>query len=309
MKTLIACESWTSFEDIPLEEGGVEYLVAVGLLVEKGTARAQQDASIQSWEPWGVEAISYQFLSRRQFLDYPVAKSHDRAVAGLRGSPPLAVKSYPDSSRTPLPPPVTVTRNFGDVLLSRRTHRAFADEPLPLQECATLLGLVFGATRKFAPNVFGEAFLRTSPSAGGRHPVEAYVCALKVAGLAQGVYHYSVLDNELERLDVKVAPATLLHYMCDEWVRDAPLVCFLTAVVERCRWRYPFGRMYRTLLLDVGHIAQTFVLTSTALGLAGFQTAAFEDPLIEDALGLDPAVEPVLYAVGAGMASGRSFGA
>jgi SagB-type dehydrogenase family enzyme len=301
MSALQRCSSWMRVDELPLSDGGVDFLVRVGLLVEEGTAAARLDVGMRSWASWGDETIAYHLRARRQFIDYPVAQDSRGASTRLKGSPPPPVKRYPGAPETALPVVGEVDGDFGEVLRRRRTVREFADEALPLQEFATLLGLAFGATRVLAPNELGEAFLRTSPSAGARHPVEAYACVANVAGLAPGLYHYAVLDHSLERLQVPASPRLLLSHMCDPWAREAPLVCFLTAVVERCRWRYPFGRMYRTLLLDVGHVAQTFVLVATALGLAAFQTAAFLDPLIEDAVGLDPACEPLLYAVGAGV--------
>ena len=54
------------------------------------------------------------------------------------------------------------------------------------------------------------------------------------------------------------------------------------------------------LFLDQGHVAQTFVLAATALGLGAWQTAAFHDSEIEGVLGVDGVEETALYALGAG---------
>ena len=66
------------------------------------------------------------------------------------------------------------------------------------------------------------------------------------------------------------------------------------------QWRYEFPRAYRGVLLDAGHLCQTFCLVSTALGLAPFCTAALADSLIEKDLGLDGVTESVIYACGVG---------
>jgi Nitroreductase family len=57
---------------------------------------------------------------------------------------------------------------------------------------------------------------------------------------------------------------------------------------------------YRVVLLDAGHLCQTFCLTATRLGLARFSTAALKDSLIENDLGLDGISESVLYIAGVG---------
>lgn len=297
---LQTCSSWTPIDEIR-DVGAVEYLIRIGLLVEEGTAAAERDASVRRWQPWGDETISYHFRARRQFLDHPVTHREANALASIEGRPPSPYKTYAESDRTGLPLPASFDVGFEQTLLRRRTCREFAPEPIPLSVFGTLLGLVFGAVERLDAAPFGEVVIRTSPSAGSRHPVEAYVCAVNVEELPPGVYHYAILDHELERLDLDTPPERLMSYMSDWWVADAPFVCFLTGLVERSRWKYPFGRMYRTMLLDVGHIAQSFVLTATALGLGAFQTAAFQDPLIEDALCLDAADEPLLHAVGAGV--------
>ena len=295
---LDACELWTPVDEVPLHPDGVEYLLLSGLLVEEGTATAALDDSMRSWAPWGADVISSHLRARRHFVDHRLVESLEEAAANLSGPSPPLIKTYPDALQVALPPPGCVPTGFEATLRKRRTWRSFGEGPVGVDALSTLLGLSFGATGRADSPPFGETLFRTSPSAGGRHPVEAYVCALDVEGLDDGVYHYAVCGHVLERLEAK--PGEVVSCMVDGWAADASAVCFLTAVVARCRWKYPFGRMYRTLLLDVGHVAQTFVLTATALDLAPFQTAAFRDPLIEDALALDAGEEPVLHAVGVG---------
>lgn len=303
---LAACDAWTAIEEVPLHPDGVEYLLLTGLVVEEGTPAAALDATMRSWEPWGADVISSHLRARRHFVDHPPVRSPEEAAATLSGPPPPPVKGYPDAPRVALPPPRRVSADFESTLLRRRTWRSFGGSPVTADAVSTLLRLSFGVTGRVDSHPYGETLFRTSPSAGGRHPVEAYVCVLDVDGLPEGAYHYGACDHVLERLDAD--PQEVVSSLVDDWPAEASLVCFLTAVVERCRWKYPFGRMYRTLLLDVGHIAQTFVLAAAALDLAPFQTAAFRDPLIEQALGLEPGEEPVLHAVGVGARGADSTG-
>jgi len=75
----------------------------------------------------------------------------------------------------------------------------------------------------------------------------------------------------------------------------------MTAVFPRTMWKYDFPRAYRVVLLDAGHLCQTFCLVATWLGLAPFCTAALKDTLIEGDLGIDGIRESVLYIAGLGV--------
>jgi SagB-type dehydrogenase family enzyme len=72
-------------------------------------------------------------------------------------------------------------------------------------------------------------------------------------------------------------------------------------VFARTRWKYDYARAYRAVLIEAGHLCQTFCLTATSLGYAPFCTTAFADSKIEKALGIDGISESALYVTGAGM--------
>ena len=72
-------------------------------------------------------------------------------------------------------------------------------------------------------------------------------------------------------------------------------------------WKYGHSRAYRNVLLDVGHVSQTFLLTASSLGLETWLTGAFIDSHIEQALGLDTQTQPVFFFLGVGHGSGGAF--
>jgi len=116
------------------------------------------------------------------------------------------------------------------------------------------------------------------------------------------LYHYSPDRHRLERLTVSPRHRQAAEYCADQdWVRNAAALFIMTAVWERSMWKYRFARAYRTILLDAGHICQTFCLMATHLRLAPFCTAALKDSVIEKDLGLDGLAESVLYVAGAGV--------
>jgi SagB-type dehydrogenase family enzyme len=75
----------------------------------------------------------------------------------------------------------------------------------------------------------------------------------------------------------------------------------MTAVFARTQWKYPASRAYRTVLIEAGHVCQTFCLVATWLGLAPFCTMALTESPIERTLGIDGVSEAVLYVAGVGV--------
>jgi SagB-type dehydrogenase family enzyme len=93
----------------------------------------------------------------------------------------------------------------------------------------------------------------------------------------------------------------LRYALGQEHVGTASAVFFMTAAFPRTMYKYRSPRAYRIVTLETGHLAQTFCLVATWLGLAPFTTAAVADTAIEDALGLDGVTESMMYVAGVGM--------
>ena len=131
-----------------------------------------------------------------------------------------------------------------------------------------------------------------------QNPIEVYVAARNVRSLAPGFYRYAAggpmrrsrVGRRTARASARRAPAELTNGGTAGSL--AALVLF-TAVFERTRWRYNGPRAYRAVLLEAGHVCQTFCLTATWLGLAPFCSMALADAAIEKVLGLDGVSESV----------------
>jgi SagB-type dehydrogenase family enzyme len=122
-----------------------------------------------------------------------------------------------------------------------------------------------------------------------------------VGGLRPGLYHYTGAAHSLALLRHGANSRQIARYLEGQWwFGGTSFVVFMTAVFGRTRWKYDYARAYRAVLMEAGHLCQTFCLTATWLGLAPFCTLAFADSKIEQALGLDGISESVLYAAGAG---------
>jgi SagB-type dehydrogenase family enzyme len=120
--------------------------------------------------------------------------------------------------------------------------------------------------------------------------------------LRPGLYHYDGAAHRLALLRRGANSRQFVRYLAGQWwFGGASFMVFMTAVFTRTRWKYDYARAYRAVLMEAGHLCQTFCLTATWLGLAPFCTIAFKDSSIERMLGVDGISESVLYAAGAGM--------
>ncbi len=210
---------------------------------------------------------------------------------------------------TALPPPAP--DRLDDTLLARYTGRNYdPGAALPITVVARLLQRCFGAQgrRELAPGAV--ALKKTSPSGGSLHPVEAYVLAQRLEGVPPGLYRYHPLAHGLEPLRAFMpgeARATALRFVAgQDWFADAPLLVTLAARASRNFWKYRnHAKAYRALLLDAGHLSQTFYLLAAEAGLPAFVTAAINEVDIEQALGLEPTEDAVIAVLGCGKPAKR----
>jgi SagB-type dehydrogenase family enzyme len=187
------------------------------------------------------------------------------------------------------------------MLRARRTWRRFSNTPMARAKLATLLQLTWGVQQHILIPGQGRFVLKTSPSGGARHPLEAYVIALNVAGLRRGVYHYAAGDHHLVDMQRHVSKRLVTHLLANQgYFAGAGAIVVMSAVFARTMWKYQHSRAYRAILTEAGHFAQTFCLVATALGLAPFCTMAFRDSDVDALLGLDGLDEAAIYVVGAG---------
>jgi SagB-type dehydrogenase family enzyme len=273
-----------------------------GAFVQSSAARRPPRAAPDedAWAPWNPAAGFLHFSTK----DVPFVPDYEEGERDLRRHArrhpmPPAVKRYPRARFLALPPPAQGA--LPDLLRARRTWRRFAPRPLAEADLATLLGLTFGIQGWMPLGELGRVPLKTSPSGGARHSIEAYVLARRVRGLAPGVYHYVPDRHGLSRLRRGATPAQIESYLPSQWwYRGASAIVFMTTVVPRVTWRYDHPRAYRAVLIEAGHLCQTFLLVATWLGLAPFCSMALADSRVEKDLGIDGVTETVLYAAGVG---------
>ena len=253
------------------------------------------EEAMARWEGWNPAAGFFHSATRDLAYTGP-PEPWERPLVRARSQPPPL--RHRRGGRVDLPP-YDRDSPLARTLLRRRTWRRFSDDPLRTRELSTLLGLTWGVQAWV-----GEppVALKTSPSGGAKHAMEAYVLSRRVEGLEPGTYHYDPDAHRLTRIASTAAERDELAPLLagQDMFGGAAVVVFMTCVFERIHYKYRFARAYRVAQMEAGHLAQTFLLVATGLGLAPFCTAALADSLVEEHLGIDGVDEAVLYAVGAG---------
>ncbi|HJW37712.1 MAG TPA: SagB/ThcOx family dehydrogenase [Candidatus Udaeobacter sp.] len=281
----------------------ISQLVKHGLLLPKGSPEAAQDSRIaKEWSDWLPEGSLHFSTKDVPYLDRS-GWSLDRLKSIMPKTPqPKFVKTVKGVAKVWLPARRSSDSEFIRVLMARKTHRRFSDKELKLETVSQLLSLVWGVKGYLYSPRFGKLLHKTSPSAGARHPGEVYLMALRVKGLKPGLYHYHPAHHRLEMISRNATREKAWLYCARQhFVRNAAALFLMTAVFRRTMWKYQHARAYRVVLLDAGHLCQTFCLVATWLGLAPFCTAALKDTLIEDDLGIDGIRESVIYVAGVGL--------
>ena len=277
-------------------------LLARHKFLEKSHRPTTASSYLPHWREWTPAAAYFHFTTKNaKFSSDPGEEMRFYRQRARQWSVPAPAKHCANTRQLGLPPPLPGDQ-FTEVLHQRRTWRRFSSKAITLPQLATLLHTTWGVQHWMKWPVLGRLARKTSPSGGARHPIEAYVVALNVKGLARGVYHYASDRHRLELLRKNVTSQIVEDFFPSQWwYRRAAAVFLMTAVFPRTQWKYPAPRTYRVVLADAGHLGQTFCLTATWLGLAPFCTMALADSTIEKALRVDGVTESVIYATGVGV--------
>lgn len=288
---------------IPRVRKLIEQLIAQDILVIRGSTLDEKERRIEKVWRWTTEARYFHFSTQQvAYEEDPVVESANLARLARDSPPPSPFKEYPGENKHLPGDFVESAGDFWEVLRKRRTWREFARVPISLEDFSKVLLWTWGKTRLCTDPDVGEHVLKTSPSGGARHPIEVYPVVLRVESLEPGIYHYSVRRHGLELVRPGFFEDMVISVCFNQaWVGDSAAVFFMTGLLARTMWKYSHSRAYRVLLLDAGHLGQTFHLVCTRLGLAPFTTAATKDSEIEKELGLDGVSEVAIYTAATGL--------
>jgi SagB-type dehydrogenase family enzyme len=251
------------------------------------------------WDELGwPEARAYHEATR----DYPFLQMDQPGAAGADAA---RMETYGRESSAPSMyqhlgnGAVELSRLAQDESPDERLARLPDDERRGLPGLALLLDVCFGERGRLSVAGDDLCLLKSIPSGGARHPTEIFVAAFDLAGLDPGVYHY---DVEHHRLDLvrggdqrgRFAGATLGLFAKHPVPPTACLV--FTCRVERAMWRYRDPRSFRAILVDVGHAVAAYRQVARLLGLTTYALQKMHDAEVAELVGVDPVVQPPLYA-------------
>ncbi len=134
-----------------------------------------------------------------------------------------------------------------------------------------------------------DYWFRSAASAGALYPTEIYLASRSVAGLDDGIYHYSPVEHAL----AWIREGTFLNLEGDA---AFGMVFFFTAIFFRSSWKYR-NRAYRYNLLDTGHVMENHILALKALDLPHRIHYDFEDREVNLLLGIEDVREAALAMV------------
>ncbi len=192
------------------------------------------------------------------------------AASATSPSSPVVVK---------LPPPGTGGGlSVEQALSQRRSLRAFAPGALTLAELAQLCWSAQGIT-----DAKGH---RTVPSAMATYPLDVYVVAGNVSGLAAGVYRYRNKEHDLERLADGDARDRLVDQVAPQlWIRSAPVALVVTGTLSRMGKRAG-NRGATFMAVEAGEVAQSVFLQAVSLGLGSTYVGGFNPDALRKFLNL-----------------------
>ncbi|MEP6484705.1 MAG: putative peptide maturation dehydrogenase [Rudaea sp.] len=310
----VSSQDWIDAEELTPrgDSGRVADLIAKGLLItdalDDATHRAR-DETVRAvhWHPY---AATQQAFGRWQGIDsgkqvssIGIASVND--LVSKLGTPPPHFHARAEKAHR-LPLSVSEPSVLDEILRRRSTCRNFdRSRELPFATFSRTMKCVFGAQAVHAVTDDVAIVKKTSPSAGGLHPTEAYLLIQNVEDIASGLYHYHVGDHALEvlrTLSADEAHDLALSFLAQQdWFANAHAIVIFAPRFERSFWKYRHhAKVYRAVTLDVGHLSQTLQLTATESGLGAFVTAAINEVDIETALGLDAMRESPLAIGGFG---------
>ncbi|MCX4745877.1 thiopeptide-type bacteriocin biosynthesis protein [Kitasatospora sp. NBC_01287] len=269
-----------------------------------------------SFFPTGHTAVDRQYLERSKFQ---VGRDEDTTLgplpAGGAASPPAPF----DLPEIELPGDPLPDLPLRQVLRRRVSARGPLAGPLTATTLGTLLWNAHAPSHESSwtatDGTVHRSLHRPYPSAGALYTARLRLLALDVAGLAPGTYdclperralrllgpapavdelkalsgYFARPDDDLQRIGIERVPAVLALYLD----------------LGRLRGRYGL-RALRLGLLECGHLAQTVVLTATALGLVTTTVGGLQDDLAHELLGLDDLDQPLQYLLPLGRTPGAA---
>lgn len=248
------------------------------------TARGQTGL-VPGWRHWAQRhwypSDQYYVASRR--WDYADISDGDGSIrtTALRqylekDGPPVEVEER-SGRRIALGQPASPDKQaISQLLVKRRSGRAYVPKPVPLERLSGLLWYGLAEIRQRRDLTRLDEPLSYLDSYGSAWDI--YLCVYGVAGLDPGVYRYDPGAHDLTSIrpgDHRAAMIDVLQGMRSP--ATAAWTLGLVADFPRYQWRYRHEHGLRRLYLEAGVLGQELIILGMSYGLSTLVTPAQRD--------------------------------
>lgn len=284
-------------------------------LINSGILSESEDSNSY----WAGDVYSYLFhnltrnisskipqLTEKEFIENYI-KISEKSSANLSK---LETTSLSKKTKITLPQPDLNSLENKSILFAlynRKTSRNFNNSPSSIEEISTLLYLSFGYIHgtewsEFKTlNIEQCGIRKSSPSASGLHACDAYLAAININGIPEGIYLYDPTDHTLIEITTSLNINEVKYFVCDQfWVDGISAGIFITIDLRKVWIKDPHIRGLPVAYAEAGHFSQTLQLISTSLDLNTWITGTFRDEEVANKLDLKSDYQFPCFFVGVG---------
>lgn len=218
--------------------------------------------------------------AQKGLLPPPIEKPYDESTS--------TILDLPDFKKVRLCEP-----NLLNCILKRRSHRAFLDQPISIEELSFLLFCTQGIKEVIAR---GKLTKRTVPSGGALHSFETYLTINNVRDLKKGVYRYLPLQHRLLFLFDDQDLMKNMVELCYKqiWIEESAVVFVWSTTPAKHEWGYSI-EAYKDILQETGHICQNLYLACESIECGTCAIGAYDQTATDLYFNLDGNDEFVVY--------------
>src|SRR5471030_1560419 len=229
---------WTERAEAERRHGGavIARLLELGLLLGDApeyAAQRERDETLRSqhWRPMSALAHTYGRWNDVR-IDTGAQFPNFQELLNNYGVPPAPLVDL-GAVEAEIKLPAPAGGALDDTLLQRYTGRNFDRQAtLPLALAARLLQRSFGAQQQRLVSDDATVLKKTSPSAGGLHPIEAYVLAQRIDGVAPVERNFWKYRNHPKAYKAITLDAGHLSQTFYLLATEAGIAAFITAAVN-----------------------------------------------------------------------------
>jgi SagB-type dehydrogenase family enzyme len=201
------------------------------------------------------------------------------------GNSQMVVKNKKNSIQLPVPK-TNGALSVEQAIAQRRSIRQYKQLPLSIDTIAQLLWAAQGITHDTLKRAVPSAAV---PDGGPLYPLELYLVAKNITGLAAGVYHYIVQKHALEQCVSEDVSACLSSQPCVMQAMASIVIC---GDYERIGRAYP-EQAQRYTHMEVGMAAENLYLQSQALNVGTVFVGHFDEKAVHALLALPAKEQPL----------------